>query len=339
MPASAQPAIAIAPQAAVGTAFSYQGQLKKQGVPVSGTCDFTFKLYDAAENGVQVGGGLNQSLSVTNGLFMASLDFGANAFDGAARWLETSVGCPSGSPQTLLGRQPLLAAPYALGLRPGTKVEGTAYQSLIVNTHAPTGGVPVAIVGQSLVASDGAGVYGANFSTSATNGIGVWGRNYGVGGSGVLGTAVNGGSGVRGETSSLGGYGGYFSNPAAAGAALYADGNVKQSLSATGLVKAGAYIFCQTSANGGSSVIRSFNNVSSAAITAQSVSPGSGSCLVNIGFSLTGRYIIATPTGIFGSVCSPSAVPPVNGSQMNVLLRSQADGSDIDYCEFTVLVF
>ena len=35
-------------QAALGTAFTYQGRLIQNSVPVSATCDFQFALYDAA---------------------------------------------------------------------------------------------------------------------------------------------------------------------------------------------------------------------------------------------------------------------------------------------------
>ena len=49
-PALAQDPIgraAAAPLAPMGTAFTYQGQLIKNGEPVNGTCDFRFILYDA----------------------------------------------------------------------------------------------------------------------------------------------------------------------------------------------------------------------------------------------------------------------------------------------------
>ena len=108
------------PQAVLGTGFTYQGQLKKSGVAVNdNACSMTFSLWDASSGGVQVGGTQGpSSVAVANGLFTAVLNdagqFGASAFNGDARWLETSVQCASdGSPVTL-SRQPLTAAPYAL---------------------------------------------------------------------------------------------------------------------------------------------------------------------------------------------------------------------------------
>jgi hypothetical protein len=39
------------PQAALGTAFTYQGHLNDTGGPVNDTCDLTFGLYDEAGSG------------------------------------------------------------------------------------------------------------------------------------------------------------------------------------------------------------------------------------------------------------------------------------------------
>jgi len=49
-----------------------------------------------------------------NSLFTTQLDFG-NQFTGNARWLDVTVNCGSGD-VTLVPRQALTAAPYALGL-------------------------------------------------------------------------------------------------------------------------------------------------------------------------------------------------------------------------------
>jgi len=117
-----QPPDGVGPQAALGTAFTYQGQLKKAGNPVNGTCDFQFSLWDAAGSGSPPTGG-NQigstqtktGVSVSNGLFTVQLDFGADAFQGDARWLQIRVKCAGDSDYvTLSPRQPLTPAPYAL---------------------------------------------------------------------------------------------------------------------------------------------------------------------------------------------------------------------------------
>src|SRR5206468_737875 len=91
-------------------AFSYQGQLKSNGAPASGTFNMTFALFDALTAGNQVGptlicdgsAGNQPPVTVTNGLFTISLNFGSSPFAGNARWLAITV---SGSPLT--PRQPL----------------------------------------------------------------------------------------------------------------------------------------------------------------------------------------------------------------------------------------
>ena len=103
---------------ALGTAFTYQGQLKSGGAPVDDICDFQFGLYDAASLGAQIGISHTESITVTNGLFTVLLNeggqFGPNAFAGDARWLEVAVRCTGEIDYANLGRQALTAAPYAL---------------------------------------------------------------------------------------------------------------------------------------------------------------------------------------------------------------------------------
>ncbi len=113
----------------LGTAFTYQGQLRQAGNPVTGSCDFQLGLWDAASGGAQIGATQGKpNVAVSNGYFtITDLDFGAAAFTGDARWLEVAVRCPagSGSYTTLSPRQPLTATPYALFAR------GAAWSSLV----------------------------------------------------------------------------------------------------------------------------------------------------------------------------------------------------------------
>jgi hypothetical protein len=111
------PSGGVGVQAALGTAFTYQGQLKKAGNPVNGNCDFQFSLWDAATGGTQIGATQTKTgISVSNGYFTISdLDFGAGAFQGDARWLQIAVKCAGDSDYAPLSpRQPLTPAPYAL---------------------------------------------------------------------------------------------------------------------------------------------------------------------------------------------------------------------------------
>ena len=52
------------------TAFSYQGQLASNGVPVSGTYNLTFSLFKAASGGSAIAGPVvTNGVIVNNGLF------------------------------------------------------------------------------------------------------------------------------------------------------------------------------------------------------------------------------------------------------------------------------
>lgn len=110
--------------------FSYQGQIKQNGVPVSDLCDFEFSLWRDAVSILpedQVGdtllfdgvGGNSPSVDILNGLFNVVLDFGPTAFTDDPRWLQTSVRCPAGTGNytTLNPRELITGAPYAIRTR------------------------------------------------------------------------------------------------------------------------------------------------------------------------------------------------------------------------------
>ena len=131
--------------APLGTAFTYQGQLKKNGASVSGTCDFQFKLFDAASAGTQVGSAVSaNAVPVMNGLFTVQLDFGAGAFSGDARWLEVAVKCAGDSAfTTLTPRQALTATPYALHARNNWALNGNAGTAAGTNFLGTTDNQPL----------------------------------------------------------------------------------------------------------------------------------------------------------------------------------------------------
>jgi hypothetical protein len=99
----------------MGTAFTYQGQLKLDGTPVSDTCDMEFRLYaDAAGTSLVGSSVVSLPVSVSDGFFAAELDFGSDAFNGDARWLGILIQCTADPSLVDLGLQPLTPAPYAL---------------------------------------------------------------------------------------------------------------------------------------------------------------------------------------------------------------------------------
>lgn len=102
--------------APLGTGFTYQGHLRNGGIPVNGSVNLGFSLYDAVMNGNLIGSQAVNGVNVINGLFTVVLNgagqLGSTAFDGEARWLEISV---NGTPVT--PRQAVTATPYALRTR------------------------------------------------------------------------------------------------------------------------------------------------------------------------------------------------------------------------------
>src|SRR2546427_9462265 len=98
------------------SSFTYQGRLTDGGAAANGNYDLQFALFDSLSGGAQVGS--TQSLNtvaVSNGVFTVSLDFGANAFNGANRFLEISARPSGGGTFTLLSpRQQITSTPYAV---------------------------------------------------------------------------------------------------------------------------------------------------------------------------------------------------------------------------------
>jgi hypothetical protein len=208
------PAYAVSPQLVVPSAFTYQGTLQDGENPAEGEFDFSFDLYDAEDMGTLIGSDLSHDIEVVNGLFTVQLDFGAEAFKGDARWLAIGVrpGASIGSYTFLAPRQAITAAPYALSLRPGAKIEAdtAAVVLSVTNTNTnttsstaiyATGAGPTAPV----IAANHQGVGHALYGSSASVYPTVGGSNSG-GGLGVQGYSDLG-NGVQGNTGNVERYG------------------------------------------------------------------------------------------------------------------------------------
>jgi hypothetical protein len=114
----------------VSTAFTYQGELKEMGAPANGTFDMEFRLFDAEENGSDLGT-VAKVVTVSQGQFLVELDFGASPFTGDQLWLEITLTGPQPNvPEegvVMLPRQKLTASPYAvqaLSVTPGSIASG-----------------------------------------------------------------------------------------------------------------------------------------------------------------------------------------------------------------------
>lgn len=98
------------------TAFTYQGKLTDGGSAANGNYDLQFALFDSPTDGTQISTTKTlASVSVSAGIFTVSLDFGANAFSGATRYLEISARSTGvGSYMRMTPRQPISSIPYAV---------------------------------------------------------------------------------------------------------------------------------------------------------------------------------------------------------------------------------
>jgi hypothetical protein len=155
---------------AQSTSFTYQGRLQDGGAPVTGPQDFEFRLFNAASGGAQHGLTVTlDDLGVTNGLFTATLDFGAN-FPGADRFLQIAVrpGASTGLYTPLNPRQPIRSTPYAIQAANATAA-GTVTGG--VPAAQITGTLPLAQLPAAVVTN---GASGVNISGAFTgNGAGV----------------------------------------------------------------------------------------------------------------------------------------------------------------------
>ena len=96
-------------QQPMGPQFTYQGQLQDGGSPANGMYDLTFRLFDNDTGAGEVAPEQEfLGFLVVDGQLTVELDFGFDAFDGDARWLQIEV---DGVP--LSPRQSITAAPYS----------------------------------------------------------------------------------------------------------------------------------------------------------------------------------------------------------------------------------
>ena len=109
--------------APIGTGFTYQGRLNDGGQPATGKYDMIFNLYDDPTNGNVLGTySIFGGVPVTNGSFTVELnaygEFGTNAFNGQARWLQIGVRTNSNNAMNpwvyLSPRQAIHSAPQAM---------------------------------------------------------------------------------------------------------------------------------------------------------------------------------------------------------------------------------
>ena len=96
--------IALASAQTLGqTAFTYQGELRAAGLPASGLHDVRFRLYDGASSVTQIGSTLCvDNVTVVDGKFTTTLDFGSQFAGTQGRFVEIEVRADTGLKPVLL---------------------------------------------------------------------------------------------------------------------------------------------------------------------------------------------------------------------------------------------
>lgn len=125
-------AVSVVRAQALANEITYQGELKNDGAPATGSFDLQFRLFSAETGGVQVGTTVClNDVAVQDGKFTVPLDFGA-VFNDQKRFVEvrvrpdTGLDCTSTAGLvTLAPRQLVSAAPVALyALNSGSSTPG-----------------------------------------------------------------------------------------------------------------------------------------------------------------------------------------------------------------------
>jgi hypothetical protein len=230
-----QPAGEISIASELKSQMNYQGVLKEDGQPVTGSRDMIFRLYsdDSCTNlaSTEI---VMADVPVTRGLFSVALEVLQSDFDGQGLWLEVEV------EGTAIACQEIMAVPYALSLRPEAIVRGNNTTLTLVSNEkyalwaqtSATDNYYSAVRAKALGTTGLTyGIHGTNLSTEGRGVVGVaeatTGLNYGVmgisdsdEGRGVAGIAeslTGTNYGVTGRSYSTSGRGGYFYASAATG--------------------------------------------------------------------------------------------------------------------------
>lgn len=321
------------------TAFSYQGRLTDAGSPANGNYILQFKLFDAASGGTQIGATISDvAVTVNQGVFNTSLDFGAAAFDGTNRFLEISIKKLPADPYTVLApRQPIVSAPYAVRTLSSAQAD-ISLDSNRLGGIAASEYVTTASVGNAFIRNNaqqqtanfnisGNGTIGGTLTANtvtAQTGTGFYGLTQTDGTTTVstyIGGSVSGATGAWLGTQSDSPLHFYTNNSQSQmtilqngnvgigtfdpQAKLHVAGNAVQERDKGGMIKA----MLNVAADG--TIIRCYNGVtgSSAGNCGFTVSAGSsGSYVVNLGFQVTDRFLSVVARGINPPI--GSGLPP-----------------------------
>lgn len=173
----------------VGTAFTYQGQLRESGQPANGLYDLQVCLFDTPGGSIPLACAPEAPDSpVENGAFGLLLDFGALPFNGQARYLELRVrpGASSSGFTIMSPRQQVRPAPEAIR---ASSASAAPWSGL---TGVPSGiadGIDNDSGGTVSAVTAGAGLSGGTITGSGTLSIAAGGVTNAMVASGAIGAA------------------------------------------------------------------------------------------------------------------------------------------------------
>jgi hypothetical protein len=183
-----QPQGVLEVEALVNSTFTYQGMLREDGAPVSGTRDMVFQLFSDDACTVIVGSVISMpGVAVNEGVFSVELTVSSSNFNGQGLWLGIQI------EGTTVGCQEILPVPYALSLRPGASIEGEQvnWDALHVVNTVDTG-QSYGVYARSY-STLGRGVY-AYASASSGSTYGVYGRSNSADGAGIYARGLDAGA-------------------------------------------------------------------------------------------------------------------------------------------------
>lgn len=177
-PGSVWPTIALllaGPLAAepLGSAFTWQGQLRDGGGLANGLYDFQFCLFETANDPLPLACAPDlNDIPVESGVFSVALDFGSAAFSGVERHLELRVRPGAGGSYTILSpRQLIRPAPEALRAKAADQsasAEAAASAPWAGLTGVPTGFADGLDDTGIVSISAGSGLTGGTITSSGT---------------------------------------------------------------------------------------------------------------------------------------------------------------------------
>jgi hypothetical protein len=125
-----------------GTSFTYQGSLKASGVPMNGTVNLQFSLYDVAVSGVPLTAPIElNNVPISDGVFTVELDFGALPQSAQERWLSIVVNSTILSPRQKFSPTPLAQSSLNVPLVFGGQIHESVWGGSFATPYGITEGL------------------------------------------------------------------------------------------------------------------------------------------------------------------------------------------------------